>query len=136
LAIGKPKKSEAMPAVIKYLASLNLPPANVAKTLATFMEGFYAITDDPTAHEKYADQFTRDAVLIMGSKKAEGYDRMSHPTSESDDQSISLKAEHPISSACSFLLFSIFFFDLRGKRHISNKWSVMYYKHILLTEHT
>lgn len=37
-----------------------------------FFEDFYATSDTPDAHEKYVDFFTKDATLIMASKKAEG----------------------------------------------------------------
>ncbi|KAI9658893.1 MAG: hypothetical protein M1821_001853 [Bathelium mastoideum] len=37
-----------------------------------FFEEFYAISDTPGAHEKYADQFTSDATVIMASKKVQG----------------------------------------------------------------
>ena len=40
-----------------------------------FFEQFYKISDTPDAHEKYAQQFTKDAVLAMASKKCEGFDR-------------------------------------------------------------
>ncbi|EON63447.1 hypothetical protein W97_02675 [Coniosporium apollinis CBS 100218] len=37
-----------------------------------FFEEFYATSDTPDAHDKYADSFTEDATLIMASKKAKG----------------------------------------------------------------
>ena len=37
-----------------------------------FFEEFYAISDDPGAHEKYVEQFTSDATLVMASKAAKG----------------------------------------------------------------
>jgi len=40
--------------------------------IKTFLEDLYRISDDPDAHEKYAHLFTKDATLIMGSKKAVG----------------------------------------------------------------
>lgn len=43
-----------------------------------FFEQFYAISDTPDAHDKYADQFTKDATLIMASKKAEGRSGTKH----------------------------------------------------------
>lgn len=39
-----------------------------------FFEDFYAVSDTPDAHEKYVDQYTQDAVLIMASKKVQGRD--------------------------------------------------------------
>jgi hypothetical protein len=37
-----------------------------------FFENFYAISDDPKAHEQYAEQFTQDATLVMASKRVKG----------------------------------------------------------------
>ncbi|KAF1968234.1 hypothetical protein BU23DRAFT_558651 [Bimuria novae-zelandiae CBS 107.79] len=37
-----------------------------------FFEDFYAISDSPEAHDEYVDCFTKDATLIMASKKAQG----------------------------------------------------------------
>ncbi|ORY14911.1 hypothetical protein BCR34DRAFT_598817 [Clohesyomyces aquaticus] len=42
----------------------------------TFFEEFYAISDSPDAHEKYVEQFTKDAVLVMASRKAKGSDEI------------------------------------------------------------
>jgi hypothetical protein len=39
---------------------------------ASFFQSFYAISDTPAAHEKYVDQFTADAKLIMASKHCSG----------------------------------------------------------------
>jgi len=44
--------------------------------IKTFFEEFYKISDTPSAHEKYVDQFTNDAVLVMASKKGVGRDGM------------------------------------------------------------
>ena len=41
-----------------------------------FFEEFYATSDTPDAHEKYIENFTQDATLIMASKKAQGSDGM------------------------------------------------------------
>ena len=41
-----------------------------------FFEDFYATSDTPDAHEKYIENFTQDATLIMASKKAQGSDGM------------------------------------------------------------
>lgn len=46
------------------------------RELVSFMEEFYATSDDPAAHEKYARSFTPDATLIMGPKVGKGYDGM------------------------------------------------------------
>jgi hypothetical protein len=37
-----------------------------------FFENFYSISDDPTAHDKYAEQFTPDATVVMASKRVKG----------------------------------------------------------------
>lgn len=37
-----------------------------------FFEQFYETSDTPSAHEKYSNQFTQDATLIMASKNAQG----------------------------------------------------------------
>ncbi|KAJ4304750.1 hypothetical protein N0V90_000278 [Kalmusia sp. IMI 367209] len=37
-----------------------------------FFEDFYAISDNPDAHDAYVQSFTKDAALIMASKKAQG----------------------------------------------------------------
>ncbi len=42
--------------------------------IKAFFEEFYQISDTPDMHEAYADSFTKDAVLIMASKRAEGRD--------------------------------------------------------------
>jgi hypothetical protein len=41
-----------------------------------YFEEFYKTSDTPDAHEKYADSFTNDAVLVMASKKGVGRDGM------------------------------------------------------------
>jgi hypothetical protein len=40
--------------------------------IKAFFEEFYKTSDTPDAHDKYADFFTRDATLVMASKKAVG----------------------------------------------------------------
>jgi hypothetical protein len=50
------------------------PPLNPAYT--SFFESFYAISDTPTAHDKYVDQFTADATVIMASKRCAGRDEI------------------------------------------------------------
>ncbi|EHK99134.1 hypothetical protein M7I_4966 [Glarea lozoyensis 74030] len=42
--------------------------------IKTFFEEFYKISDTPNAHDLYAQQFTKDAVLVMASKRCEGSD--------------------------------------------------------------
>ncbi|KAF2798106.1 hypothetical protein K505DRAFT_414601 [Melanomma pulvis-pyrius CBS 109.77] len=37
-----------------------------------YFENFYAVTDDPNAHEAYADLYTPDATLVMASKRVKG----------------------------------------------------------------
>ncbi|TKA70184.1 hypothetical protein B0A49_02719 [Cryomyces minteri] len=44
--------------------------------LKEFFEEFYAISDTPDAHEKYAQSFTKDAKVIMASKHVHGYDEI------------------------------------------------------------
>lgn len=48
------------------------PDADVDPAFKRFFEEFYAISDTPHAHERYAQQFTEDATLIMASKKVKG----------------------------------------------------------------
>lgn len=40
--------------------------------IKAFFEEFYKTSDTPDVHEKYADSFTKDATLIMASKKGVG----------------------------------------------------------------
>ncbi|KAL9076665.1 MAG: hypothetical protein Q9157_003582 [Trypethelium eluteriae] len=37
-----------------------------------FFEEFYAVSDSPTEHERYANHFTPDATVIMASNKFQG----------------------------------------------------------------
>ena len=48
------------------------PDTPVNPGIQTFFETFYKTSDTPDAHDRYADSFTKDAVLIMASKKATG----------------------------------------------------------------
>jgi len=48
------------------------PSTQIDPLYRRFFEEFYKISDTPDAHEKYADQFTKDAKLIMASKTANG----------------------------------------------------------------
>lgn len=38
------------------------------------MSSFYTTSDNPTAHEEYANFFTKNATLIIGGKRADGFD--------------------------------------------------------------
>ena len=40
--------------------------------IKSFFEEFYKTSDTPDAHEKYVDSFTKDATLIMASKRVVG----------------------------------------------------------------
>lgn len=42
--------------------------------IVPFFERFYAVSDDPNAHEEYARSFVPDADFAMGAKKTAGYD--------------------------------------------------------------
>lgn len=44
--------------------------------IKAFFEEFYKTSDTPDAHEKYADSFTKDATIIVASKKAVGAEGM------------------------------------------------------------
>ena len=53
----------------------SIPSDSLVKPeIARFFEDFYQISDTADAHEQYADQFTKDARLIMGSKETSGRD--------------------------------------------------------------
>ncbi|EEA27633.1 hypothetical protein TMatcc_004070 [Talaromyces marneffei ATCC 18224] len=45
-----------------------------ASTLITLMSSFYTTSDNPTAHDEYANFFMKSATLIMGGKRADGFD--------------------------------------------------------------
>jgi len=52
-----------------------VPGDNLVKPeIRSYYESFYAISDTPDAHEKYAEQFTKDAKLIIASNEAVGRD--------------------------------------------------------------
>ncbi|KAL1639101.1 hypothetical protein SLS58_008303 [Diplodia intermedia] len=55
----------------EYPAGIDFDPA-----YKQFFEDFYATSDTPGAHDKYADNFTDDATLIMASKTAKGRDEI------------------------------------------------------------
>merc|ERR1711939_1011071 len=46
---------------------------NVGPRIVPFFERFYAVSDDPNAHEEYAQSFVPDADFTMGAKKTAGY---------------------------------------------------------------
>ncbi len=48
------------------------PGVQVDDGIKAFFEEFYETSDTPDAHEKYADSFTKDATIIMASKKGVG----------------------------------------------------------------
>ncbi|GIZ40085.1 hypothetical protein CKM354_000343900 [Cercospora kikuchii] len=55
--------------------STSVPADGTVKPeIRSFFENFYAISDTPDGHERYADQFTNDGVLIMASNKVQGRD--------------------------------------------------------------
>lgn len=42
--------------------------------IKSFFEAFYQISDTEAKHQEYVDQFTDDATVIVGSRKAVGRD--------------------------------------------------------------
>ena len=50
------------------------PPVEFDSAYKEFFEEFYATSDTPDAHEKYVENFTKNATLVMASKKAQGSD--------------------------------------------------------------
>ena len=50
------------------------PSVDFDSTLKRFYEDFYLISDTPDAHEKYVQQFTKDATVIMASKTTRGHE--------------------------------------------------------------
>lgn len=57
-------------------APTELPSADKARAMVSFMEEFYATSDDPNAHDKYVASFTPDATMIMGPKVGKGSEGM------------------------------------------------------------
>lgn len=51
---------------------LEFPPSGFDPAYMQFLESFYALSDLPDSHERYADQFTSEATLVMASKRAVG----------------------------------------------------------------
>ncbi|KAF1360867.1 hypothetical protein EJ07DRAFT_154782 [Lizonia empirigonia] len=41
-----------------------------------FFEEFYATSDTPDAHDKYVENFTKNATLVMASKRVKGSDEI------------------------------------------------------------
>ncbi|KAI7977851.1 hypothetical protein EIK77_009391 [Talaromyces pinophilus] len=65
------------------IQTTNIPPSGSspvsserASTLKSFMSSFYTTSDNPTAHNEYANFFTKNATLIMGGKRVDGFDGM------------------------------------------------------------
>lgn len=50
----------------------SFPDVPVKSEVKSFFEEFYKISDTPDAHEKYAEQFTNNAKLIMASNEVNG----------------------------------------------------------------
>lgn len=48
------------------------PYTKVDSGIVQFFEDFYKLSDTPDAHDEYVDQFTKDATLVMASKKGVG----------------------------------------------------------------
>ena len=46
----------------------------VKPEIKSFFEKFYEISDTPSDHENYAEQFTKDGKLIMGPNESNGRD--------------------------------------------------------------
>lgn len=52
--------------------SSSYPDLSVDPKIKKFFEDFYAISDSPGEHEKYADFATEDGIIIMASRKVQG----------------------------------------------------------------
>lgn len=52
------------------------PSLTIDPRIPKFFEAFYATSDNPaeSAHEEYANSLTKDATMVMGSKKVQGHD--------------------------------------------------------------
>ncbi|TKA23839.1 hypothetical protein B0A50_06974 [Salinomyces thailandicus] len=48
----------------------------VKPEIQKYFESFYEISDTPDAHQKYSEQFTKNAKLIMASNEANGRDEI------------------------------------------------------------
>lgn len=55
----------------QYTASVP-PDGQVRPEIVEYFERFYAVSDTPDAHDKYAQLFTKDAKLIMGPAESNG----------------------------------------------------------------
>lgn len=55
------------------------PYTKVDSGIVQFFEDFYKLSDTPDAHDEYVDQFTKDATLVMASKKGVGSEGISSP---------------------------------------------------------
>lgn len=53
-------------------------PSAIDPRVVDFYSNFYRVSDDPSekAHTEYADSITKDGTLIMGTRKATGYDKI------------------------------------------------------------
>ena len=52
--------------------SSDYPSLAIDPSIPAFFEMFYQISDTPEAHERYADAFTGDALMVMATKQAKG----------------------------------------------------------------
>lgn len=61
-----------------YTGNAPSGPAELDPRIIPFFEKFYATSDDPSekAHSDYVDAMTKDALFIMGTKKATGADEI------------------------------------------------------------
>ena len=52
------------------------PSLTIDPRIPKFFEAFYATSDNPaeSAHEEYANSLTKNATMVMGSKKVQGHD--------------------------------------------------------------
>lgn len=55
----------------QYTASVP-DDGQVKPEIRSYFERFYEVSDTPDAHEKYAEQYTKDATLIMGPSEVKG----------------------------------------------------------------
>ncbi|RMY14735.1 hypothetical protein D0867_07051 [Hortaea werneckii] len=62
---------EHLPVMSQYQAQV--PNGDLVKPeIHKYFESFYTISDTPDIHQKYSEQFTQNAKLIMASKEAQG----------------------------------------------------------------
>ena len=66
--------------IVKMSTYKGATPSNpqVDPRVVEFYENFYRVSDDPSdqAHIEYVDSLTKDGTLVMGTKKATGYDNL------------------------------------------------------------